>query len=193
MISRNLSQGNNIDDMIDLLIKVQKENGVEPTIQEALFDPNTKEKLSKFRRRKLEEAGVDLSDYGLDNKCNGCDKKRESNIARGIFVFNEDDLYDEEDGGYVCEYCTKISYDGSYRPDVCDTCTECESCTEFRSEECDGCQYSTLYNGGSSYGQISDEEYHMNDEDIELFNELEEDIPDYEKELPDGSFSIVIF
>lgn len=191
MIGRNLSQSNNIDDMIDLLIKVQKENGIEPTIQEALFDPNTKEKISKFRRRKLEESGVDLSDYGLNTKCKECEKKRESNIARGIFVFNEDDLYDEEDGNYVCEYCTKISYDGSYRPDVCDTCTECESCTEFKSEECDGCQYSTLYNGGSSYGQVSDEEYHMNDEDIELFNELEEDVPDYEKELPDGSFSIM--
>lgn len=198
MIGNSLdSRSKDIDNLIDMMVNAQKENGIKVTMTEALFDPNTKERINIFRRRKLEKEGVDLTKYGAVekscNKCNKCGEKTISNIERGIFVYNEDDLIDEEEGEYVCEYCTKIGYDSSYKPDICDTCDDCEGCTEYINGVCDGCQYSLLYNGGSSYGQISNENVSINSEDEVLFDEIENGGPDYEVEFPDGGFTIMNF
>lgn len=198
MIGNSLdSRSKDIDNLIDMMVNAQKENGIKVTMTEALFDPNTKERINIFRRRKLEKEGVDLTKYGAVekncNKCNKCGEKNISNIERGIFVYNEDDLIDEEEGEYVCEYCTKIGYDSSYKPDICDTCDDCEGCTEYINGECDGCQYSLIYNGGSSYGQISSEEIVIKSEDEILFDEIENGGPDYEVEFPDGGFTIMNF
>lgn len=198
MIGNSLdSRSKDIDNLIDMMVNAQKENGIKVTMTEALFDPNTKERINIFRRRKLEKEGVDLTKYGAVekscNKCNKCGEKNISNIERGIFVYNEDDLIDEEEGEYVCEYCTKIGYDSSYKPDICDTCDDCEGCTEYINGECDGCQYSLTYNGGSSYGQISSEEIVIKSEDEILFDEIENGGPDYEVEFPDGGFTIMNF
>lgn len=199
MISKSLdNRFSNIDKMIDTLIEVQRENGEIPTMREALFDPVTKERINIFRRERLEKEGVDLSKYGNNdsvvNNCKGCNKceKGISNIARGVFVYSEDDLAEEDsDEEYVCEYCTKIGYDGSYRPDVCDICDDCDGCAEYLGDTCDGCKYSALYNGGSSYGESSDEDVEMRQEDSSLLEEVENGVPDYEIEYPDGNFTIM--
>lgn len=191
------TRSNNIDEYIDMMNNVKRENGIEPTMREALFDPVTKRRINKFERTRLELAGVDLSEYGNSScsgnckNCKGHDKHM-SNIERGVFVYNEDDLVDESDELYVCEYCTMIGYDGKYKPEVCDTCTSCEECTEYMNGECDGCGYSPLFNGGSSYGELTNGvENTMCHEDETLFEELEEDEPDYEVRYPDGGFTIM--
>lgn len=200
MIGKNFdNRYSNIDKMIDMLIEVQKENGETPTMREALFDPVTKERINVFKREKLEKEGVDLSKYGNNdsvvNSCKGCNKceKGISNIARGVFVYSADDLEDDDDseGEYICEYCTKIGYDGAYKPDICDTCDDCDGCAEYLSDTCDGCKYSVLYNGGSSYGETSDEDIQMNIEDSTLLKDVEEGGPEYEVEYPDGGFTIM--
>lgn len=200
MLSKEFdTRSKNIDTFIDMINSAQKDSGITPTMTEALFDPVTKRRINMFERKRLEEDGVDISKYEntSGSKCCNCKKCQEkekeiSNIERGIFVYNEDDLIDESDDVYVCDYCTKIGYSGSYKPDICDTCDDCEGCTEYMSGECDGCGYSTTYNGGSSYGEVnSDSDYQMNQEDSELINELEEDRPDYEVKYPDGGFSIM--
>lgn len=198
MFSNNLNtRSANIDTYIDMLNNVKRENGIEPTMREALFDPVSKKRINKFERAKLENAGVDLSEYGNSEcnrnckHCKGHDKKI-SNIERGVFVYNEDDLVDESDALYVCEYCIKVGYDGKYKPEVCDTCDDCETCTEYMNGDCDGCGYSITYNGGSSYGEITDgDENSMYPEDESIFEELDEDRPDYGVKYPDGKFTIM--
>ena len=189
-----------IDSLVDMLVNVQTENGIKPTMQEALFDPNTKERINIFKRKKLEAQGVDLSKYGentptCNGSCNKCSKsdKHMSNLERGVFVYNEDDLIDEEEGNYVCEYCTKIGYDGSYKPDICDTCDDCEGCTEYIGNECDGCAYSAIYNGGMSYGQSTQDTSLIESEDQILLDEITEGGPDYEKKFSNGKFTILKF
>lgn len=200
MISNKFdSRSKNIDTYIDMIRNAQRDSGITPTMQEALYDPVTKRRINIFERERLEEKGVDLTKYGnaRSSGCTGCNKCKDgerkiSNIERGIFVYNEDDLVDESDELYVCEYCTKIGYDSSYKPDVCDTCDDCEGCTEYISGECDGCGYSATYNGGCSYGEInSDNDYQMNTEDSQLINEIEDGGPDYEVKIPTGGFSIM--
>lgn len=190
----------NIDNYIDMMKNAQEANGVTPTMREALYDPVSKHKINMFERARLEKDGVDLTKYGNSNKvgcsgnCNKCQQgeKKVSNIERGVFVYNEDDLVDETDETYICEYCTKIGYDSSYKPDICDTCDDCEGCTEYLSGECDGCGYSATYNGGCSYGEVSnDSDYKMNSEDSQLIEEIEDGGPDYEVKIPDGGFSIM--
>jgi hypothetical protein len=194
MIKSSFTRTTDIDSMIDMLVEVQKENGITPTMTEALFDPNTKEKINVFKRKRLEEKGVDLTPYGFNPACNSCkNKKKEdvSDIERGVFVYDANDMYVEVDGEYICEYCTKIGYDSAYRPDMCDTCNDCEECTEYMSNECDGCKYSTLYNDGASYGEATGEEGEINMEDSLLFEEVVEGRPNYDKERPTGKFTIM--
>lgn len=199
MISKNFdTRSKNIDTFIDMINNAQRDNGITPTMQEALYDPITKRKINIFERVRLEKEGVDLSKYGNSSNCGNCrncqkDEKNISNIQRGVFVYNTDDLIDESDDElYVCEFCTKIGYSSSYKPDVCDTCDDCEGCTEYISGECDGCGYSTLYNGGCSYGEVGgDNNYEMNPEDSQLFDEINNGGPDYEVKKPDGGFSIM--
>lgn len=197
-IGRNFDQrSKNIDGLFDMLTEVQKKNGIEPTMTEALFDPVTKERINVFKRKKLEASGVDLSKYGEGNtkckSCNKCEEKKMSNIERGVFVYNEDDLVDEEEGGiYVCEYCTHIGYDNAYRPEVCDMCDSCEECMDYINGECDGCEYSATFNSGRSYGELStDTKITLNTEDESLIEEVKEDIPDYEVKKPVGGFTIM--
>ena len=189
------SKFKNIDEAIDLLVSAQKENGITPTMREALFDPITKERVNKFKRAKLEKEGKDLSEYHTNTcgGCNKCNKNNISNIERGIFVYSEDDLIDESDEGYICEYCTKIGYDNKYRPEVCDTCDDCEGCVEYTSGECDGCHYSNLYNGGMSYGESTNQDMttRLNSEDSSLIDEIENGGPDYEVHYPMGRFTIL--
>ena len=98
MIGKNLNlKGKNIDYLIDMLVETQKENGVEPTMHEALYDPDTNERINRFKRKKLEAQGVDLSKYGLKTK-EKKSKSEISNIERGVFVYSEDDLFDETEG-----------------------------------------------------------------------------------------------
>lgn len=193
------TRSKNIDTFMDMISSAQRDNGIKPTMQEALFDPVTKRRINVFERARLEKEGVDLSKYGNSKKsgCSGCHKcdkgeKPMSNIERGVFVYNEDDLIDESDDMYICEYCTKIGYDNAYKPDICDVCDDCEGCTEYLSGECDGCGYSTTYNGGCSYGESNVEaEYQMNSEDSQLIDEIEDGGPDYEVMIPDGKFTIM--
>ena len=201
MISRSLdSRTMNIDAYIDMINNVQRENGIEPTMREALYDPVSKRRINMFERERLEKEGVDLSAYDNSSNagCKGChkcqqeDMKTISNIERGVFVYNESDLVDESDEDYICEYCTKIGYDNKYRPDACDMCDDCDGCMEYLSGECDGCGYSTLYNGGCSYGEVSNGgDYSMSQEDSQLIEEIEDGGPDYEPKYPDGGFSIM--
>ena len=185
----------NIDNFIDMIVSAQEENGIKPTMTEALYDPTTKERINVFKRKQLEEQGVDMEEYGLSSPCGSCKKKEEkhiSNIERGIFVYSENDLIDDdEDGEYVCEYCTKIGFNSTYKPDICDTCDDCEGCVEYMNGECDGCQYSATFNCGSSYGQINEIDSVINSEDAELIDEIEEGGPDYDVEKPDGGFTIM--
>lgn len=187
----------NIDKAIDMLIAVQKENGVEVNMRKALFDPTTKARINQFQRARLEQDGVDLAPYGLDNcsGCNGgCKKETISNIKRGVFVYGEEDLIDDDDSEepYVCEYCTKIGYDGAYKPECCDICDSCEDCREYRNNECDGCGYSRTFNG-TSYGVSGEQTVldTMSREDTMIFDELDMDIPDEKIHLPDRKFSIM--
>lgn len=199
MIGSNFdTKSKNIDNLIDMLIDVQKENGIEPTMREALFDPVTKERVNRFKRKRLEKAGVDLTEYGeTPSKCSGCNKgckdgeNHISNIERGVFVYNENDLIDEEEGDYVCEFCTKIGHKAQYQPDICDTCDDCEGCTDYASGSCDGCGYSVTYNGGYSYGQTSNVSTELKSEDSLLLEDISNGGPDYDVEKPDGGFTIM--
>ena len=176
-----------------MISDVQKENGEDNDMREALYDPHTMERINKFKRRKLELEGVDLTEYGSDPISKSKDKEdgEKSNIARGIFVFNEADLIDEEDGEYICEHCFKTGSGCIYKPDICDLCHECDSCSEAMSGTCDGCAYSTFYNGGMSYGQASNMEIQLTSEDTSLFDDITDGGPDYKKEKPTGHFTIL--
>lgn len=186
----------NIDRAIDMLLAVQKENGIESNMQKALFNPTTKARVNRFQRARLEKDGVDLKPYGLDscNGCGKCEKEKISNIKRGVFVFDDEDLYDDEDSEepYICEYCTHVGYDDAYKPECCDICDDCETCREYINGECDGCGYSRTFNG-TSYGFTSEQTVTdtMNTEDSMIYNELDEDIPDETIHLPDRKFSIM--
>lgn len=197
-ISRDFSPRNkNIDEIIDMMITTQEDNGVETHMRQAMFDPVTNERINKFQRNRLEQRGVDLSAYdnsacaGCSKSCSKKDEKPISNIERGVFVYNENDLIDESDEGYICEYCTKIRFDGKYLPEVCDICEDCETCMEYMNNECDGCEYSHVYNG-MSYSAASGEEsvQTMSPEDQLLFDEIQ-----YESEprvrYPNGKFTIM--
>lgn len=191
------SKEKNIDKAIDMLISVQKENGIESHMRKALFDPTTKARINRFQRARLEKDGVDLKPYGLEG-CKGCSggcgKEKVSNISRGVFVYSEEDLCDDDDddGLYICEYCTQIGYDGAYKPECCDICDSCEDCREYRNNECDGCGYSRTYNG-TSYGLTGEQSVvdTMNTEDTMIYDELDRDIPDEKVHLPDRKFSIM--
>lgn len=191
------SREKNIDKAIDMLVAVQKENGVDSHMRKVLFDPVTKARINRFHRERLEKDGVDLKPYGLEGckGCNsGCAKEKVSNISRGVFVYSEDDLLDDDDSDelYICEYCTKIGYDGAYKPECCDICDSCEECREYRENECDGCGYSRTYNG-TSYGLTSEQSVidTLNTEDTMIYDELDRDIPDEKIHLPDRKFSIM--
>lgn len=190
----------NIDNMLDSLIQIQKENGVESKLREAIFDPKTNQRVNVYRRKELERKGVDTSDYinspvTKESKCKKCPKAIEkgiSNIARGIFVYNESDLIEDSGEMYICEYCTDIGRDNKYRPDKCDTCTSCIECNEYIGNTCDGCGYSTLYNEGSTYGELTNQnnDDFMKDEDRKLFVDIESDKPEFKRFEPTGGFTI---
>lgn len=188
----------NVDRAIDMLLAVQKENGIETNMRKALFDPTTNARINRFQRARLEQDGVDMKPYGVGdcNGCNKCEKEKISNIKRGVFVYSEDDLcYDDDDepeGPYVCEYCTDVGYDGAYKPECCDICDSCETCREYINGECDGCGYSRTFNG-TSYGFVSEQTVTdtMSTEDSMIYNELDQDIPDETIHLPDRKFSIM--
>jgi hypothetical protein len=188
----------NVDEIIDMIISAQQESGIESHMRKAIYDPVTNERINKFKRAKLEEKGVDLSSYtgsqctGCQKNCNGKDNRPLSNIERGVFVYNEQDLIDDSDEGYICEYCNKIKYDNRYLPEVCDICDDCETCMEYRNGQCDGCEYSQIYNG-MSYSAASGENSSgsMREEDQELFEEIDSDSPDYEVHYPTGNFTIM--
>lgn len=190
------TRNKNIDAIIDMMIETQKENGVESHMAEVLYDPDTNERVNRFKRKRLEELGVDLSRYGNHDcvKCGGgCGKKENkpvSNIERGVFVYNENDLVDESDEQYVCEYCAKVSYDGTYSPEVCDFCDECEMCNDMMRGECDGCCYSNFYNG-ASYGSLMEMGTTMRDEDSKILDELESGKEDAEVHVPTRRFTVL--
>lgn len=164
----------NIDKMIDTLMDVQSQNGVTCTMKEALFHPNTSERINVFRRKHLEKQGKldelqPLSRTKSDNKT--------SNIARGVFVYDANDLEVDSDEPYVCEFCSLIGSDGVYRNDTCDLCDECEKCADYRNNQCDGCEYSILFNGGYTYGEthnVSVEDTSINEDKL-LFDEFTQD------------------
>lgn len=188
----------NVDEICDMIISAQQENGVQSHMRKAIYDPVTNERINKFKRAKLESKGVDLSNYtgcqctGCSKDCDGKDKKPLSNIERGVFVYNEEDLEDDSDEGYICEYCTKIKFDNRYLPEVCDICDDCETCMEYRNGQCDGCEYSQIYNG-MSYSSASGESSsdNMKPEDVALFEEINSGVPDYEVHYPTGKFTIM--
>ncbi len=184
----------NIDLVIDTLVKTQEENGIHSNMTKVLFDPNSGQRINKFQRKRLEEKGVDLSRYkGSDcSKCNKCDSKK-SNIERGVFVYGEDDLIDDDDDSrYICEFCTNIGFDGKYRPEECDMCEECEACNDYIHGECDGCGYSVLYNG-QPYGSLDDSDVDTDsiNERQRLLDELEQN--DSMIHYPSGGFSVMKF
>ena len=196
MISKAFSsRSNDVDAVIDTLIKAQEDSGVEVHMRKALFDPKTKERINKFQRARLEAKGVDLSEYGEDskgnNKCKGCEHL--SNIERGIFVYNDEDLIDGSDEPYVCEFCNKIGFDSRYTPEECDVCEECDSCRDRINGDCDGCEYSVFFNG-TTYGSVgnTDSDITMKDEDKQVFDELDGE-PDYSTHYGSGRFTIMNF
>ena len=63
----------NVDRAIDMLLAVQKENGIETNMRKALFDPTTNARINRFQRARLEQDGVDMKPYGVGD-CNGCNK-----------------------------------------------------------------------------------------------------------------------
>ena len=187
----------NIDSVIDMMIETQKQNGVSTNMREYLFDPVTSKRINEFKRRKLEEKGVDLSNYNRAG-CKGCNKckkdNNQSNIERGVFVFNEDDLIDESDDGYVCDYCLKIGVDGRYAPEECDVCDDCYECQEYIRGVCDGCEYSVCFNGqtyGEIIGERSESTASMSPEDQRIFDELEECDVETDILYPIGGFTIM--
>ena len=187
------SETDNIDKVIDMIIDVQKENGIKTNMREALYDPKTMERINKFKRRRLEQEGIDLTEYGSDPVQNNSSVSNEhkSNIERGVFVFNEADLIDEEEGEYICENCFRIGSACIYKPDICDLCQECYGCSEAINGTCDGCSFSTCYNGGLSYGQATNMEVEMSPEETLLFDDIIDGEPDYEKEKPTGHFTVL--
>lgn len=188
------SKEKDVDAVIDSLLEVQAENGVKSNMRKALFDPVTNERINKFKRAHLESKGVDLSNYGDINcsRCGKCKDKPISNIERGVFVYSEDDLIDDSDEEYICEYCVKIGFDNAYRPEECDCCDACEGCREYQNGECDGCGYSILYNG-VPYSQVvgvgsSDS---SPSQDADVYEEINSDVGDYDVHLPSGRFTIM--
>lgn len=190
------SKQKNIDAIIDTLLDAQKEAGLETHMREVLFDPSTNERINRFHRARLEREGVDLSAYGnsVNGGCAGCSKdcgkKTLSNIERGVFVYNEDDLFDDTDDLYICEFCTGIGFDQKYKPEICDQCEECLTCRQYINGECDGCGYSTAYNG-TRYGAVQDVEVDRNEQDESLLEEISGDTQDDEIHYPDGRFTIM--
>lgn len=196
MISKHQldSRDKNIDNIVDALMKAQQDAGLETHMREVIFDPSTNERINRFQRARLEREGVDLSVYGnVHSGCSGCGKCGEkpiSNIERGIFVYDENDLLDDSDELYICEMCMSVGFDQKYRPEVCDSCEECLSCSDYLRGDCDGCGYSTVYNGGR-YGTVQNVAVERNEEDERLLAEIDNDLDDSKVHYPSGHFTIM--
>jgi len=188
------ARSKDVDAVIDTLLEAQRENGIETHMRKALFDSKTKERINKFRRARLEAKGVDLSEYGAGDrsKCANCEKHL-SNIERGIFVYNDEDLIDDSDEPYVCEYCVKVGFDSKYKPEECDVCEDCESCRDRINGLCDGCEYSITFNG-TTYGSLDDADVDVTirEEDQRVFDEIDGG-PDYNVHYGSGHFTIMNF
>lgn len=141
------SRFNNIDAMIDILNEEKRKNGVKTTMERVMFHPNTNERMNRFQKKIYEKNPLNQKLVNLKKEEEPSEKPI-SNIERGVFVYDQNDIIDEDSSlPYVCEYCTQIDYTNRYRPDICDLCDSCETCNYYTNNECDGCEYSVTFNG----------------------------------------------
>ena len=152
----------NIDNLLDVYIQTQKENGVDVGMVEidVTIDDNGKVIRDKFGHHQREEPKK-----SCDTCHASCEKKdppkKTDNIPwylkNNMGLFGEDasdELETEEvgDDKYICEFCSEIGYKKEYKAYICDTCRACETCTEYDSQDCDGCSYS-MYRTGELYSR----------------------------------------
>lgn len=125
----------NIDALLDVYVQTQKEAGKDPELEERNLVIDDSGNLVRSNKPKEEQ-------------------KEKKSVGLGSFYdLMSDELMDEEDEGpYVCEYCSDIGYRKEYKPHICDTCDTCGVCTEYQQDECSGCEYS-IYRTGRLYGE----------------------------------------
>lgn len=170
----------NIDNLIDRMVAVQQENGVPVHMSECGFDPVTKKRVNRFHKKILKDQGVDLKSYmTLSSQSNEEIPVQESQIKRGVFVYDSSDLIEEDDSPYVCEDCVELGYNGEYIAETCDLCEICSNCQHMTNGDCDGCVYSPIYRGGITYGEFmsnGDTTFDtLNDKDKMLIEEVDSD------------------
>ena len=160
----------NIDSVMDSIVAAQKAAGEEPTMEIAVVDRFTGKKYRRFQKRSAkEEESYQESKRMLSTMT----RPEEPKISPDGEVKEED----ENDGLYICEYCTKLKcplgqvvpkYDSS----ICDNCTECAECVEFAEYECSGCSYSR-YREGVPYSELVSADKVLTDHDMETFKEID--------------------
>lgn len=194
--------GLNIDDLLDVYVRTQKENGMDPHMKEVdvIIDNDGKVVRDKFGHyEESHEKKKPCQECAHPCMATTTEETVPWYMRNRMGLFGEDassELEDDEDDGpYICEYCSEIGFKKEYKPYICDTCTACESCTEFESQDCDGCGYSK-YRTGQFYSQVlakSGDQSYLDEGEQELIDEIQSG--DYEDDdevrNPNLSFTIM--
>lgn len=187
----------NIDDLLDVYKDALNEAGVETGLVESNLDVDSKGNVYKVSTTK------DESKKGC-SKCGKCDteaKKQSgdiyhSNYTSGLGKFSDfmsPELEEDDDGIYVCEYCTELGYKKEYTPYLCDECVACETCSELESGDCSGCTFSS-YRTGRLYSEElrnNGQEVPLDEENVELMLKFDTEVYDNVRRTPSESFSVL--
>lgn len=195
----------NIDNLLDVFIQTQKENGIDVGMVEVdvSIDNDGKVIRDKFGHHR-EKTVQQKQCSGCATPCNKQDAEEKSVLPwymqNKLGLFGEDasdELEIEDDDGddtYICGYCNELGFKKEYKSYICDTCRSCETCSEYEAGDCDGCTYS-MYRTGELYSRQlarrGDHSY-LEEEEKELIADIEDgNFDDPETREFDSSFTIM--
>lgn len=141
--------GINIDSLFDVYVQTQREAGKDPQLEERDIIVDDRGNLVRSYKEKTKQETKPVPSKPCMMKC---PKRKSYNLGSFEDSMSDELEEGEEEGPYVCEYCSDIGFKKEYKPHLCDTCDTCGTCSEYQNEECCGCEYS-IYRTGRTYGE----------------------------------------
>lgn len=145
--------GINIDSLFDVYVQTQRETGKDPGLEER--DMIVDDQGNLVRSHKPKEKPKQEQPSPAASPCmeaSECPKRKSYSLGHFEDSMSEELEEGEDEGPYVCEYCSDIGFKKEYKPHLCDTCDTCGTCSEYKNDECSGCEYS-IYRTGRTYGE----------------------------------------